>query len=158
MKKLIISLLLLSSCYSLADDKTEAKARELMATMKITENIEKSFAQISKFSEGIIDSQDLDEEAKEKAKKVAKASTEASLKELATLDWEGIFAEVYSKVFTEEELQGLIDFYNSPIGKKFINKQTDLQVATMNRLQVELAKVMPKIQEDVQKAIQKVKE
>jgi len=60
-------------------------------------------------------------------------------------------------VFTEKELQAVIDFYKSPVGAKFIEKQPELMAQTMQKMQVEMAKIMPKIQADVQKAIQESK-
>ena len=61
-------------------------------------------------------------------------------------------------MFTEEELQGLIDFYKSPVGNKFLEKQPELMAATMNRMQTEMAKIMPKIQEAAMTAVQEAKE
>lgn len=125
--------------------------------MEITENVEKSFAQVVKFSDQMIDSQNLSDEEKKEAKKLTKSSTEKTFKEMLKMDWEGMFAEIYSEVFTDEELQGLIDFYKTPIGQKFLKKQQPLQIATMNRMQQEMAKVMPKIQESIQRSIEEAK-
>ena len=60
-------------------------------------------------------------------------------------------------MFTEDELQDLIDFYKSPLGQKMLKKQPELMKATMQKMQVEMSKVMPKIQADIKKAIEEVK-
>lgn len=153
-KTLLILSIAVFSNVSFADENSSAKGKELMSLMKIKENVEKSFAQISTFSDGMIDAQNLSKEEKKKAKKLSKASTDRTFKEMLKIDWEGIFADVYTEVFTEEELQGLVDFYKTPVGQKFIAKQLDLQKATMGRMQVEMAKIMPQIQQSVQKSIE----
>lgn len=153
---LILSFAMFSNI-SFADENSKAKAKELMALMKIKENIEKSLAEISKFSDGMIDAQNLSDEEKKKAKELTKSSTEAVFKGMLKLDWEGMFAEIYSEVFTTEDLQGLIDFYKTPVGQKFIDKQLDLQKATMGRMQIEMGKVMPEVQKAIQKSIEDAK-
>jgi uncharacterized protein len=45
------------------------------------------------------------------------------------MSWEGLVEptiEVYEKTYTEEEIQGLISFYKSPIGIAYINKMPEL--------------------------------
>ena len=64
-----------------------------------------------------------------------------------------MFAEIYSDVFTEDEIQGIIDFYKSPIGQKMLEKQPELTGATMQKMQVEMAKIMPAIQKAAMEAI-----
>lgn len=156
MKTILLSLALLSSAV-FAEDNSSEKAKELMSVMKVRENVEKAFAQIPQFSDRIIDSQNLSDEEKKKAKELAASSTKATFKEMLQMDWEGMLSEIYAEVFTEEELQGLIDFYKTPVGQKFIEKQLALQKATMGRMQIEMAKMMPKIQEAAQKSIQEAK-
>ena len=41
-------------------------------------------------------------------------------------------ADVYMKEFSEKEIQGLVDFYNSDLGKKLASKQTELTQAGMS--------------------------
>jgi len=48
----------------------------------------------------------------------------------------------------------IIDFYKSPVGKKMLEKQPELVAATMQRMQTEMAKLMPKIQAATMSAIQ----
>ncbi|WP_298901079.1 DUF2059 domain-containing protein [uncultured Psychroserpens sp.] len=41
-------------------------------------------------------------------------------------------ADVYMKEFSKEEIQGLVAFYNSDLGKKLASKQTELTQAGMS--------------------------
>ena len=76
---------------------------------------------------------------------------------IKSIEWEEKFAKIYAAVFTTEELQGLIDFYKSPIGKKFLEKQPQLMLATMGKMSGEIEKLWPKINSEVMNAIEEVK-
>ena len=65
------------------------------------------------------------------------------------LSWENIrpeFEKLYSETYSAEELNGLIKFYESPVGKKFIQKQPEMQKKSMLMMQKLIMKIMPKIQ------------
>lgn len=144
---------------SMASDTSEASAKavELMKLLEIRKNIDASMAQVMAFSEQMIDSQDLDPEVAAVAKKSSKVSMEATLEAMQNMEWEAMFADIYSKVFTADEIQGLIDFYNAPLGQKLLEKQPELMAATMQKMQIEMSKFMPQIQEAAMKAIQEAK-
>lgn len=134
------------------------KATELMKIMDITKQIDATQAQMGSFAEKMVDSQGITGEKAQRVKSMAKKSTASSFEAMKSIGWDEMFAEIYASVFTEEELQALVDFYKSPIGKKFLEKQPELMAATMQKMQGEMAKIMPKIQADVMKAIQEAKQ
>lgn len=53
----------------------------------------------------------------------------------------------YAEVFTAEELQGLLDFYRSPVGKQFIEKTPELTRKSMQLQEKNFAKLWPKIEQ-----------
>lgn len=134
------------------------KAKELMQLMAVSKQIDATQAQMGTFVERMVDSQGLKAEQADEAKKIAKKSMATSFEAMKSIDWEGMFAEIYASVFTEADLQALVDFYRSPSGQKFLEKQPELMAATMQKMQGEMAKIMPKIQADVMKAVQDVKQ
>lgn len=138
-----------------AEETKEQKAEELMTIIEVTKAIDSSFAEMGKFTDQMVDAQQLSSEQKVKAKELAKASMEKTFKAMRSIDWEKMFAAIYAEVFTKKELEELIKFYKSPIGKKLLEKQPQLTSATMQKMQVEMSKLMPQIQKDIQKAIQK---
>ena len=157
MKTIIAVLLVMTSINVYSADAKIEKAKELMKTMQITKNIDASFKQIIKFSEQMVDAQKLTPEQAKQAKTLAKKSMEISFSRMKNIDWEAMFSEIYASVFTEKELQELIAFYKSPIGQKVLEKQPVLMQATMKKMQVEMAKIMPDIQKDIKQAIDEVK-
>jgi hypothetical protein len=155
MKRIPYTLLLLFlASFSFASADVNEKASELMKLMEIRKNIDTSMAQVSIYVDQMIDSQELEREVKEAAKAKIKASMAAQVEAMKEMNWESMFGEIYTEVFSEDEIQGLIDFYKSPVGKKMLEKQPELVAATMQRMQTEMAKLMPKIQAATMSAIQ----
>lgn len=77
------------------------------------------------------------------------------------LSWEklrGDYIALYSEVFTEQELQGLVDFYGSPAGQAFVKKQPELTKRTMMITNGLMMKIMPKMQQIIKEQMKKAKE
>ena len=157
-KKLTTTILIFFTSFSFLFADAQSKAIELMKMMEIRKNIESVKANMSQYVNQMIDAQGLAPEVAEKAKVATSARMKITFQEMMKMDWEGMFAEIYTEVFSEDEMQGLIDFYNTPTGKKFIEKQPALQAAIMQKLQVEMAKIMPAIQQAAMEAVQEAKE
>jgi len=156
-KALIVSFITLSFLTQMAGADSLEKAKELIKIMEVTKQLDESQKQIGQFMDQMVDSQGLSGEEAITAKALAKKSMESSFEAMKSIDWEIMFADIYASVFTEDEIQALIDFYKSPAGKKFLDKQPELMAATMQKMQGEMAKLMPKIQADVAKAIEEAK-
>jgi len=83
------------------------------------------------------------------------AKSEQRLKEVTTMIQEVFTSErmrdqfiaVYTEVFTEQELRELADFYTSPIGKKYVEKQPELAQAAMKITGEMMQELMPRIKE-----------
>lgn len=158
MKKTITTIILISlASVQFSTASSIEKAKELMSLLELTKSMDSSFAQVQGFADQMISSQGLSPEQADKARKQSKKAMATSFEHMKSIDWETMFAEIYASVFTEEEIQAVIEFYKSPVGKKFIEKQPELMAQTMQKMQVEMSKIMPKIQADIQKAIQESK-
>jgi uncharacterized protein len=46
--------------------------------------------------------------------------------------------DVYAKLFTEEELKILVDFYSSPVGRKVVDNAQDLRLQLLKAAQVQM--------------------
>jgi hypothetical protein len=150
---LAIALTLPLQIFAAANATTIANAQELIEILNITKSIDSSFAEIAKFSTQIIDSQDLSAEEKTRAKRYMSISMDPTFEEMKNVDWNKMFAEVYAEIFTAEEIDGLIKFYKSPLGQKLLAEEPQLTKATMAKMQVEMAKIMPKLRANMTKAI-----
>ncbi len=158
MKKLIPTLLCLAFAMStIAHADTKEKAIELMTVLEIRKNIDASIEQVMNFSNRMIESQGLSPEEEAVAKAVSEDSLKATFGAMEEMQWESMFADIYANVFSEDEIQGLIDFYHTPLGIKLLEKQPELMAATMQKMQGEMGKMMPKIQQATMQAIEKAK-
>ncbi len=52
---------------------------------------------------------------------------------------------IYAETFTPEELQGLIAFYKTPVGQKWIEKHPPLQTEIMFKSQAMIRDLMPSL-------------
>jgi hypothetical protein len=59
-------------------------------------------------------------------------------------------AAIYANLFSADELQGLIDFYESDLGNKFNEKQPELMRRSMELSMGRMQKAMPMIMKQVQ--------
>jgi hypothetical protein len=58
-----------------------------------------------------------------------------------------VFLKVYMDTYTEEELDGIIAFYQSPAGKAFIAKTPQLMQRSIQLMQQQVAEVQPQIEQ-----------
>jgi hypothetical protein len=75
------------------------------------------------------------------------AKMAAILKE--ELSWDKVkdqYVQAYREMFSQEEIDGLIAFYQTPAGQSLVSKQPELAKRTMTILQQCMAPVMQRIQ------------
>ena len=56
------------------------------------------------------------------------------------------YVQVYREMFSQEEIDGLIAFYQTPVGQSFVSKQAELTKRTMAIMQQRMAPMMQRIQ------------
>ena len=56
------------------------------------------------------------------------------------------YVQVYRETFSQEEIDGLIAFYRTPVGQSFVSKQPELMKRTMTILQQRMTPMMQRIQ------------
>ena len=70
--------------------------------------------------------------------------------------WEKMQAEltgIYRELFTQEEINSLIDFYQSPAGQAMVKKMPLIQNKTVQIYQKILARAMPRIQKVMEETL-----
>ncbi len=130
-----------------------ALAEELMTLFQIDKSMEAALQQVTQMQAKMLDSQNLSAEAKARQQQVMKVVLEETQ---ASFAWEKIkptFIGIYAETFTPEELQGMIAFFKTPIGQKWIEKQPQLQAATMQKMQSLIMSMQPKMQEAIKRSL-----
>ena len=101
--------------FAQTDAKTE-KIKKLLATMEVEKMAEQGFNSIM----AIYKQQVQDSTARLLFEEVSK-EMHSSVSEIVAL-----IIPIYTKYFTEADIDGLIAFYNTPVGKKFIQNQANI--------------------------------
>ncbi len=86
------------------------------------------------------------------------AKMAAILKE--ELSWDKVkdqYVRAYREMFSQEEIDGLIAFYQTPAGQSLVSKQPELAKRTMTILQQRMAPVMQRIQKMSEEAASELK-
>lgn len=145
-----VLLKLSSSTIGVADEKaTLADAEAVLGKMKFEEMIGKVLAQQK---QGMMA---MTKKMTGSPKGVSQADSDAFQSKSMDLIYEAMkpeemkadFAKIYSEVFTKSELQGLADFYGSPVGQAMIDKQPEIQQKTMAVMMPRIMAAMPKVQQ-----------
>lgn len=137
---------------------TVAAVEKFMVTMKVRESMKPALAGVKKMQDAMIEQQQISDEQKAATRKLIAASM-GEIEEMMSWDSIGpVFVRAYAKVFTTEEINGLIKLFETPAGQVFVNKQIALQQATMKEMQTIMMEIMPKIQAKTKEAIEKALE
>ncbi|WP_158602529.1 DUF2059 domain-containing protein [Proteiniphilum sp. X52] len=105
-----------------------------------------------------IASQVKENSAKEKIDKMMDALTNEMMEEVKELTHKLNSVElvnIYDKHFTQEEIKDLIEFYESPTGKKILVKSPEIAQELMN---VMMIKYMPEFQMNLNKRFEELKQ
>jgi hypothetical protein len=150
------------SATELASKKSVEKLMELTEVSKMMDAMQ---GQIGDMFNGMSKQMDISEKEKPAFDKYMKKVGDLLVKEM---NWEAIkepMIEIYSKHFTEEEVKGLISFYQSNLGKSMTKKMPLIMQDSMLVSQDLMKDFMPKIQalaiemkKDIKKSRQEVSE
>ncbi len=95
-------------------------------------------------------------EGKDAAKMVKKEMSEWFSACFAWEKMRELYVDVYKDVFTEAEVNEMIAFYQSPLGRKMLKKMPELMQVTMEKTQAMLSRNMPEFQKRLQNSIKEL--
>jgi len=58
-----------------------------------------------------------------------------------------IIIQTYDETYTEDEIDGILNFYRSPVGKAFLAKTPQLMTRTMTLMQQQMANLQPQLEQ-----------
>ncbi|MDT0359036.1 DUF2059 domain-containing protein [Herbaspirillum huttiense F1] len=74
-----------------------------------------------------------------------------------SINWEKMEPGLYRETFTEEEVQGMLDFYRTPAGQAMIHKLPVLMQRNMDLMQQSLIAMQPRMQQIQQDFMAEIK-
>ncbi len=126
-------------------------AEKLLEVLQVGKNYDNAIQQAVEMQTEIMNKKNGSEEQLAQIHENMKSSMEK-------FSWEKMkpmFIDIYAEVFTAKELDDIIAFYESPAGRKFIEKQPELMSVTMQKMQALMAEIVPDLQKrssDIAKA------
>jgi hypothetical protein len=144
-----------------SDMPSEASIKQLLETAQVHKLIDSIMTQMDTLLQQTIKQTTQGRKVPPKIQKdIDKRQAEmmALLKEM--LDWkklEPMYTRIYQKSFTQQEVDGMIAFYQTPAGQAVINKMPLVMQNSMNETQEMMSPVIQKIQRMQQDVIAELK-
>ncbi|MEN6405658.1 MAG: DUF2059 domain-containing protein [Thermoguttaceae bacterium] len=143
-------------------------AEQLVEEMNVKGTVEKTFSMIKKMIPYQIEQMKKQSPIKDQDEAAAKKRQERfdkSVKKMmdmisAEMGWDAMkdqYVALYAETFSEEELKGLVEFYKSPVGRAFVQKEPELMERSMKLSQQKMMQLMPKIQAVCKEAAEEAK-
>lgn len=130
-----------------ADDASHRQACEdLMKLFNIDKMLVPVFKQVAKMQEDRIAKMQIPDDMKDVSKKYLDRINELVMKNMSWKELKDDVVRIYMEVFTETEIRELLGFYESPIGKKFVQKSPELALKVVNMSQARTMKILPEIE------------
>jgi hypothetical protein len=135
-----------------------ALATKLMDVMQVQKTMEQQFdvmrgAQLEAMQR-MMAGQAPSPEAKQRMEKMHAAITDLIKKELSWTAIAPSLVDMYASTFTADELEGLIGFYQSPVGRAFVAKTPELTRRTVELTTARMQSLMPRIQQLIMESMQ----
>ena len=152
MKYIVICALVLAPMACADEAAKTAKIEQLLTLMNVAQQQKEMMAQMSQMVTAQI-KQQIAQQGKVSQAEMAKM--EDRQKRLFALigektSWENmepVYVKAYADTFSEGEIDGIVAFYKTPVGKAMIVKQPSLNTKIMASLQAQMADLMPQVEE-----------
>lgn len=136
---------------------TEAAVRQLLEVTQARQVIDGMAAQMEGMLQGMI-RQAVDGKTLVPEQQQILENMQADILGLfkAQMSWEALepmMLEIYQQVFTQEEILGMLAFYQSPVGRSTIQKLPRVAQASMQRTQAQMRALMPRLRAIQREAI-----
>lgn len=153
--------LVLTSCGTLASAQgaTSASIERLLDVMRVEQLLQSMFKsmetmQQAQFDKMLTDSAKTDEE-KRKLVDARERVTRIVAEELSYAKIKPLYVEAFERVYTDDDVLALIAFYESPTGRKFLEKQPQLMQESFAAMQRRMQPIMQRINREIEEANRK---
>lgn len=158
MKRYVAVLLVVAaigSCTARADEASKrAKAEELFTLMRMDQTMGQITTNVMKQLQAMTQSMPGADQATPEQKKLI-ADFQQRVLDLVNkrLGWKALepdFISLYASTYTEEELDGIVAFYKSPVGQKMLDKTPELMAKSTEITQQRMREVQPEFNQMIQ--------
>ncbi len=144
-KLLSCTVALLFSLQAQAEPATRATIEKFLQVTEAANMMDQAYQNMDQMTAQMLASSGLDVA---KDPQIQKDMQEMNALVRAEMSWDKMeepLIALYGNVFSEAELQDIIEFYQSPAGQKMLKRQPELIQGTMVMMQQQMQNLMPKI-------------
>jgi uncharacterized protein len=151
----LLVVLAVGCCGARADEASKrAKAEELFTLLRMDQTMGALTTNVMKQVQAMTQSMPGADQATPEQKKLV-ADFQQRVLDLVNkkLGWKALepdFINLYASTYTEEELNGIVAFYKSPVGQKMLDKTPDLMTKSTDITQQKMREVQPEFNQLVQ--------
>ncbi|HEU0186301.1 MAG TPA: DUF2059 domain-containing protein [Gallionellaceae bacterium] len=157
----LFALLTFSPAFAVDQPASEASIRELMTITDSKKLVEGTMGQVDAMMQASMQQALAGQPVTPEQQKILdqmRTKMLALLKEQLSWDsLEPMMMDIYQKTFTEQEVQGMVDFYKTDAGKAVIAKMPLVMQHTMQAMQQRMGQMMPKMQQLQQETLAQLK-
>jgi hypothetical protein len=164
MKKLSLLLLFLSltfaaTAFAAPADEAATQASKRQAVLRLLEATDakqitnQMIAPVQAIVDQQFNEQDFPPESKETVQKLKGELKAWVAQQMSWDNVKDIYIDVYAEVFTEQELNEITAFYQTPLGKKMLQKMPALVQTTLQRTQGMMQQKLPEIEKHMEESI-----
>jgi hypothetical protein len=151
------------SCSAHADEASKkAKAEKLLGVMHMDQTMGLMMDSMkTQMDKAIMQSAETDSMSDAQRKMMVNFETQAMQLISDSVKWQTIepeYVALYTKNFSEEELDGMLTFYNSPVGQAVLTKMPSMLNESMQIAQKHVESVAPQIKALQDKLMQQMKD
>lgn len=151
----LLIVLTLGCCYARADEASKrAKAEQLFTLLRMDTMMDQLLSGVKKQVQQITESMPgADQATPEQKKQITDFQQRVMDTVNQKIGWKALepdFISLYASTYTEEELDGIVAFYKSPIGQKMIEKTPELTTKSTEITQQKMNELQPVLSQMVQ--------
>lgn len=146
MKYLVAIVLFVASSICFAADTKRASVDELMQLMGVDAMVDTMYEQMEGMLQGMSEQMGVQPDEKEIFNSYNSKMVALMRKEMSWEKMKGPMTDIYVNNFSEEEIQGMLTFYKSKVGKATLEKLPAVMQQSMQVSQGMVQSIMPEIQ------------
>ena len=156
-KIVLIVLILLAPLSAPADERTEL-AKEIMELTHMNKMMDQVKSHVKQLQDQVLAQMEIPEGKKANVEAYKKKIHDKIFEIMDYKQMQKEFIELYTSVYTLEELKGMVSFYKSDVGKSMIEKQPTVVRKSMELSQSKVRILIPELQkitEDFEQSLNK---
>ena len=148
-----LALLLAAAPLAAAQPPSQAQVDRLLEVMRARQTLDAVLPQVQASQQQMVAQmtagQELDEAERDRINRVMEITNSRLAEALTWENMEPIYRDIYARTFTGEDVDAMIEFYESPAGQKTLDKMPQLMQNTMQAVQQLVMPVLQQLEQDI---------